>query len=203
MEVVLTSEQRRELERLVAQATRTCAGGAARPGRAVECGRDRGHGACTCRWRRSREFATGSSTPGSRSWQRAGKRAKEPRRPRGDRRAPPRARPVGAAGWAQPLPRASSRRKCVPGSVSDVLRRHALKLPRVRTSCAHTKGEPRRRVRGEVRDSVRLYLNPPEPSFRKVKQRRTSAMGVSLEKRSICGVCGKAAAMKAGCPPPR
>ena len=139
MEVVLTSEQRRDLERLVAQATAPAPAQEVRRAQVVllwsadAVSGTEIAGACTCRWRRSREFATGSSTPGSRGWQGAGKRAKEPRRPRGDRRAPPRARAVGAAGWAQPLDPAPPR----AGSVSDVLRRHALKLPRVRT-CMRT-----------------------------------------------------------------
>ena len=55
------------------------------------------------------------------------------------------------------------------------------------------KSEPRRRFVAKVRDSVGLYLNPPEPSFRKAKQRRTSVIGRSAsldEKRRLWSDCG-------------
>jgi hypothetical protein len=95
---------------------RTCAGGAG--ARRSCCGvrtRSRARklqGACTFRRRRCRGFATGSSTPESRGWQRARKRGgrttPSPRRPSSASSSSPyRSRRLGAAAG----PRGSSRRK--------------------------------------------------------------------------------------------
>src|SRR5262249_8684973 len=175
---------------------RTCAGGAARQGGAVECGRDRGHGNCPALAPVGRG-GVANSPPVPRHRGRGAGNAPESGR---KNHAVPAATverllelalsepPAGHSPWTtRLLAQEVCPRKCVPGSVSQEVCPTCCAATRSSCrgcahTCAHTKGEPRRRVRGEVRDSVRLYLNPPEPSFRQVKQRRTSAMGVSLEK---------------------
>jgi transposase len=86
-------------------------------------------------------------------------------------------RPV-AAGWAQALdhaaPRAGSRphqRLCI--------RRVAPQRAQAAAGAQRQKVSRDPDFVAKVRDSVGLYLNPPEPSFRKANQHRTSAMGRS------------------------
>src|SRR5262245_60083371 len=137
MEVVLTSEQRSELERLLAQATAPAQ--EVRRAQVVPWSADAIAGTEIARRLhlsaeavsriRHRFLDTGVAELATR--RKAGERTTpSPRRPSSASSSSPcRSRRLGTA----PGPRASSRRKCVPGSVSDVLRRHALKLPRVRT----------------------------------------------------------------------